>query len=69
MSDFEILESGNSIKVSTGYGQVKLDLGRKATVEDCRAIKAIMNLGARMYAGDIRRARNTVEDLINWRTS
>jgi hypothetical protein len=67
MNGFEILTSNDTLEVSTGYGNVKLNLGRKVTLEDCGAIEAMMNLGARLYAEEIRRARIVVDDLVNWR--
>ena len=48
-------------------GNMKLNLGRKATAEDRYTIEAMMNLGARIYAEKIQRARQQVDDLINWR--
>ncbi len=59
MSNFEMLTDGDTLEVSTGYGNVKLNLGRKATTEDCQTIEKMMNLGARMYAEKIRRAMET----------
>ena len=67
MNEFEILTSDCTIEVSTGYGNVKLNLGREVTLEDCRAINAMMNLGARLYAEKIWKARIVVDDLVNWR--
>jgi hypothetical protein len=67
MNDFEITINNDTLEVETGWGNVKLDLGRKATMKDCKTIEAMMNLGARLYAEKIRQARLEVDDLVNWR--
>ena len=59
----------NAIEVSGGFGKVRLNLGRPATVEDTQVVHDLMNLGARMYADQIRKARIVVDDLVNWRKS
>ena len=67
MNDYTIDYNDNSLEVQTGFGNVKFDLGRPATVADATKIEDIMNLGARIYAEKIRRARIEVDDLIHWR--
>lgn len=65
--DPQIFYLGNSVKISTDFGEVCLDFGRAPTVEDTQAIHKLMNLGARIYADKIRQAQLKVDDLVNWR--
>lgn len=69
MKNYTIDYRDNSIEIQTDFGSVKLGLGRPSTVADAETIEAMISLGARMYAEEIRQARLVVDDLINWRTS
>lgn len=69
MKDYTIDYKRNYLEVKTGFGNEKLDLGRPATEEDAKTLERMMNLGAQMYADQVRRARFAVDDLINWRVS
>jgi hypothetical protein len=67
MKDFTIDYTGNSIEVEAGgFGYMQLDFGRPTTEVDAQKIQALMDIGARMYADQIKQARRRVDDLIDW---
>jgi hypothetical protein len=67
MNNVVINYEGTSIEVEGGgFGYIKLDLGRPVIGEDIKTLHDLMNLGARMYAYQIKQARRKVDDLIDW---
>ncbi len=66
VGDYKISYEGESMQITTGFGSVNLDFGRIVTIEDAGAIQRLMNLGARIYADEVRQAQLKVNNLVNW---
>ncbi len=69
MSEVKIQSGESTLEVITGYGRVRLDIGRTPSEADIQIVHEIMNLGARIYADKIWAARLAVDNLIDWRLS